>query len=446
MGLNISSKVINKDKIRCDETFLVTLGLSASPDIKSNPTDIVLLLDRSGSMKGEPLNALKLAAKKFVDIIDETTDGVKDGNIGNGSKIGIVSFAANATIDSYLTSNVNSLKMAIDNITAASYTNHSDAFQKGMSLFDSMSNNPKIIIMFTDGMTTIGSNPSIDAKQARDKGIIIYCVGLIGSDGLDISALNNWATEPANAHVTIAPKPADLENLFEDLAQNISKTGATNIVINEILNPKFNIVNIINPNIGSASLINNTTLRWVIPELGKTNDESASLSFEVRYIGDTSGKEKVNSAITYVDNEGNIAKFEEPEISVNCPTIIEIDPCQEPQNVVFESCNTHLEYDLTEHKLDKLGHILDLNLVIKNVCPRQKVGLAVTLHEIDEFGVEQKKSMKIISVPPHNSNECQDINLKKIRFVLPEENNNICRERKFVARVSANYLENNPIC
>ena len=69
------------------------MAISAAPDIASNPTDIALVLDRSGSMAGSPLENMKLGAKTFIDIIDEATDGANDGNIGSGSRIGIVSFA-----------------------------------------------------------------------------------------------------------------------------------------------------------------------------------------------------------------------------------------------------------------------------------------------------------------------------------------------------------------
>ena len=69
------------------------LSLTAEPDIVSNPTDIVLILDRSRSMAGSPFANLKNGAKKFIEIIDEATDGTKDGEIGYGSRIGIVSFS-----------------------------------------------------------------------------------------------------------------------------------------------------------------------------------------------------------------------------------------------------------------------------------------------------------------------------------------------------------------
>ena len=84
MGVTSSNKKISVDRIECDGSLKVTLALSASPDILTNPTDIVLVLDRSGSMAGSPLVNMKAGAKTFIDIIDEATDSSQDGNIGSG--------------------------------------------------------------------------------------------------------------------------------------------------------------------------------------------------------------------------------------------------------------------------------------------------------------------------------------------------------------------------
>ena len=75
MGVTSTSKQINLERIDCDGTLQVTLALSASPDIVSNPTDIVLTLDRSDSLGGAP------------------------DAIGSGSRLGIVSFNQTATAD-----------------------------------------------------------------------------------------------------------------------------------------------------------------------------------------------------------------------------------------------------------------------------------------------------------------------------------------------------------
>ena len=242
MGVTNSNKVISTDRIDCDGSLRVTLALTAAPDIISNPTDIVLVLDRSGSMTGTPLANMKTGAKTFIDIIEEATDGVADGQIGSGSRIGIVSFATTATANTQLITSVDTLKNAVDSITAGGSTNHADAFTKAIQLFDPASSNAKVIVMFTDGNTTAGSPPAPVAAEARSQGIIIYCIGLIGSDGLNVNALNEWATDPDASHVAITPDSAELEELFAELAANISKTGATDIVIDEVVNSDCLIV------------------------------------------------------------------------------------------------------------------------------------------------------------------------------------------------------------
>ena len=110
MGVTNSNKVINADRIDCDGSLRVTLALTAAPDILTNPTDIVLVLDRSGSMAGSPLANMKLGAKTFIDIIADATDGTS-GQIGSGSRIGVGGFSGVATADTQLITSVDALKM-----------------------------------------------------------------------------------------------------------------------------------------------------------------------------------------------------------------------------------------------------------------------------------------------------------------------------------------------
>lgn len=97
MGVTNSNKVADTAAICCGDQFKMTLALTAAPDIVTSPTDIVLALDCSGSMSGAPLADMKLGAKTFIDIISESTGGSGSGEIGSGSRIGIVSFEATAT-------------------------------------------------------------------------------------------------------------------------------------------------------------------------------------------------------------------------------------------------------------------------------------------------------------------------------------------------------------
>ena len=66
MGITNANKQINVDTIECDGELKVTIALSASPDITENPTDIVLVLDRSGSMVGSPLFNMKKELKPLL--------------------------------------------------------------------------------------------------------------------------------------------------------------------------------------------------------------------------------------------------------------------------------------------------------------------------------------------------------------------------------------------
>ena len=120
MGITNSNKVINAERIDCDGSLKVTLALTAAPDIITNPTDITLVLDRSGSMTGTPLANMKTGAKTFIDIISEATGGQPSGEIGSGSRIGIVSFSNTAVQNTQLITSVGTLKNAVDALAAGS--------------------------------------------------------------------------------------------------------------------------------------------------------------------------------------------------------------------------------------------------------------------------------------------------------------------------------------
>lgn len=453
MGVTSSNKQINVDRIDCEGTLKVTLALSAAPDILSNPTDIVLILDRSGSMAGSPLANMKAGAKTFIDIIDEATDGIQDGNIGFGSRIGIVSFAENATANTQLITSVSMLKDAVDSLTADGLTNHADAFAKATQLFDPLSANAKVIVMFTDGKTTAGPPPAPFAAAARASGVIIYCIGLIGSDGIDVSVLNDWATDPDASHVAVTPDDADLETLFEELAANISKTGATNIVIDEVINSDFKITSVMPPTKGTAMMIDSHTIQWKIDALGVSANEGAALEFYIKHVAQDFGVKQVNESITYSDDEGNVVVFPDPFVTVECGLVVNPEPCPVPVDLTIDGCQDSVIIDVGDTYLASLGRILQLDVTIKNVCPGKRVALAVILTEIDANGKEYDRGMKAITIPAHNNPGCRDVLVKCIKFVLPEDldvsggtPNALCNPRNFKARFIAHNIDTDYRC
>ncbi|MDD6800643.1 MAG: VWA domain-containing protein [Firmicutes bacterium] len=453
MGVTTSNKELSTSVIKCGEAFTIKLSLAAEPDIVSNPTDIVLVLDRSRSMAGSPLANLKSGAKRFIQIIDESTDSEHDGHIGNGSHIGIVSFATTATQDTQLITSVEDLNAAVNALSADGFTNHSDAFEKAIQLFNPSSTNEKVIVMFTDGVTTVGDNAAPIAAAAKAQGIIIYCIGLSGNGGIDEQALKDWASDPDSSYVSITPDDEELYKLFEDLARNISKPGATNITITDTVAPCFKIISLSAPTKGTASLVDTNSLRWKIDELGVSKSEGAVLTFTVEHIGPCSGTLVVNDSIIYDDDEGNSVTFPSPEITVDCGTDVFPETCPEPVDVTIEGCNDSIEYDAGDLVMESLGRILQLSVTLKNVCPNKRVALAAIVTEVGSDGTEHKRGLKTMTIPAHTGDSCRDVTVRCIKFVLPEDSdvqrtgdNGICEKRCLKARFISHYIDNDFDC
>lgn len=447
MGVTNSNKELNVTTIDCGGTFKIKLSLTAAPDITTNPTDIVLILDRSESMEGAPLANLKNGAKAFIDIIDEATDGAKDGEIGLGSRIGIVSFATTATQDTQLITSVSELKDAVDALSSDGFTNHAQAFEQALDLFDPASDNAKVMVMFTDGNTTVGGNPNTVAALAKSQGVIIYCIGLSGNGGIDVAALNAWSSDPDSAYVVIAPDDTELEEIFRDLAQNIVKTGATNVEIVDTVAPCFAITSITSPTKGTASTSGTNSVIWKINELGVTASEGATFEFTVEHIGPCTGTVEVNESITYDDNEGNVVTFPSPSVEVDCGVEVCPEGCPVTVDLTVDGCTDTVEFDAGDIVMDSLGCIVQLDVTLQSVCPNKRVALAVLLDELDSLDIEHKRGMKTMTIPAHTSDSCRNVTVRCIRFVLPDDLDvsdaaiSLCNERRFRARLIANYVD-----
>lgn len=449
MGITASNKTLSADTISCGGSFQVQLSLTAEPNILTSPTDIVLVLDRSGSMAGSALENLKAGANAFIDIIAESTQG-QPGQIGSGSRMAVVSFADTATQDTQLITSVADLKAAVNALDADGNTNHADAFTKAQALFDPTSSNARVMVLFTDGVTTVGGDPTPIAAAAKAQGTIIYAIGLSGTDGVDPAALESWASSPASAYVVITPDETELEDLFEDLARNIVNPGATNIVINDTINDCFRITALSAPSRGSASLLDTQTVQWRIDQLGVSQSEGAVLEFTVEHVGTCSGEVEVNDSISYDDATGNVVNFPSPVIDVDCGVVVIPEACPEPVAVSIDGCSDSVEFDAGLLALDSQGRILQLDVTLQNVCPGKRVALACILTELDEEDVEYQRGLKTLTIPAHDRATCQDVTVRCIKFILPEDTDvsagGFCGQRRLRARFLAHYIDSTFIC
>ncbi|MBD5103123.1 MAG: VWA domain-containing protein [Subdoligranulum sp.] len=183
MAITNTDKTLSETRISRDGTLEVTLSVTAQPGgTACGDMDVALVLDRSGSMAGSPLEHLKTGAKDFIDLVLARGGAKDDGS--DGSRVGIVSFAGTATTDVPLTSDSAALRRAVDALTAQGSTNHADGFTAGGALLNG-STRKKVLVIFTDGETTVGADPTAIAEKLRRHGVEIYCVGLVGRTGLD---------------------------------------------------------------------------------------------------------------------------------------------------------------------------------------------------------------------------------------------------------------------
>src|SRR5690554_4115039 len=139
------------DKTRDDGTdgvFEITLTVEGIPVV--TPTDIVLVMDTSGSMVGSRNTASKDAATSFVNEV-----------IGwnQGHRVGVVSFGTNPVSEQGLTSNLSDLTSTINGVNAQ--TNTGTHLEGGIRLAKQMldgsaSNRDQVIIVMSDGEPTYG--------------------------------------------------------------------------------------------------------------------------------------------------------------------------------------------------------------------------------------------------------------------------------------------------
>lgn len=139
-------------------TWTIDLKLEFAPKIKSQ--DIVLVMDRSGSMEGDRLKNARKAANQFVDII------LDDSEFDHENRIALINYSVGAKVDNNFTTDKASLKSNIDALTATGVTFTQLGLYEARKLLEGSTADEKIIVLLTDGAPTFafGLNQSGTAK------------------------------------------------------------------------------------------------------------------------------------------------------------------------------------------------------------------------------------------------------------------------------------------
>ncbi|MBE6753047.1 MAG: VWA domain-containing protein [Ruminococcaceae bacterium] len=167
-----------------DQSYTLPVDLPIVTDYDDR--DIVLVLDVSGSMYGEPLEQTKEAAKRFVY-----------QSVGNNSCAALVTYETYATMVCDLTNDPDRLAEKIDKIESGNLTNTMGALTEAKRILSTSGASKKIIVLMSDGLPNVNNDVAdayesgknyydeIDFKQElidmsdelKSSGVIIYTLG-----------------------------------------------------------------------------------------------------------------------------------------------------------------------------------------------------------------------------------------------------------------------------
>ena len=331
LGVPKHHKTIAKKK-GANDTYTLNLNVtgkrSSTSQTVSQPVDIALVLDNSGSMsycmsgKGRcrddnPVRsaALKTAVTAFLDGVDTQNNTI--ANADNKVQVSLVSFADSASTLSELTSGVTKLKTKVNDLEPQGATNTAAGFNEAKSTLDkdTRTNAIKYVVFFTDGVptksdtfsSTVANQTLTTAKQLKDAKVGVYSVGIFSGADASVTSYGwrtNTETRKANVFmnavssnypnygsiawdrsgVTLsggsnrgyyktASTASELLEVFKDIQQTITSTnGYTGVTIQDTLSKYAEFADA-NPAKAAQVVTNggdNVTTQWNIKVNGET--------------------------------------------------------------------------------------------------------------------------------------------------------------------------------
>lgn len=203
-------------------------SVSPSPSISLTPSptpltcgqaDVMLVLDRSGSISSTELASLKTAADAFVDALGLTASGVHAG---------MSSFATTGTLNQHLIDNGSTLKTSINALSSGGFTNLSEGINLAKTELDNPGDghdradgtSPDKMIIITDGHPnrplpedTADDLAKTAADNARTAGSEIFVVGV----GSDVNASYLQMVADSASHYYSASDYSGLQTALQNL-------------------------------------------------------------------------------------------------------------------------------------------------------------------------------------------------------------------------------------
>lgn len=176
----------------------------------SVPISVALIIDRSGSMGGQPINDAKNAALIFVD------------SLRAGDRAAVISFNNQVTVDQPFTSDKNLLRSAINSIYAGGLTAIYNAAYTALSLISSEPSQRKAIILLTDGADN-SSSISVDSviNYANFLNVPIYTIGLGLTPGSSEEQVLIRIAQSTGGNYYYSPTSSQLGQIYRSISSQI---------------------------------------------------------------------------------------------------------------------------------------------------------------------------------------------------------------------------------
>ena len=401
-SISADSQTVNEDG-----TVKVTISLEGIPyQGKVNPTDVILVIDRSNSMTPD-MEKMKEAAKAFIDSVDTSIH-----------RIGIVVYTKN--VDSYgLSTDKDKLKEYVDCIATGSITNISEAINESINLLKNRRNNAQgAIVLMTDGDANCIGNPGTHtskdialataveaAEKAKASGYVFYTVALCDDPNDDANlCLKKMATSEADHYFTNVD---GLVSIYKQISAKIGYANAQNVVISQYIGDQFEYVTGSADNTIPVPYVDGQKLIWKMNQLGKG---TSTLSYEIK-VKDTTTEgtyQHVSTgAVVYTDYNGNsrsilldkipiTVKKHAPELTTINQTEFDVNG---GENVLIQG-----KY-ITDGATVKIGDTIVSNAIVANnvisfVMPKHSIGTdTITVINPDKQ-VSNALSVKFVSSAP----------------------------------------------
>ena len=167
--------------------------------IERRGVDLIVALDCSRSMLAEDIHPTRLdrAKREIVDLL----------HMLQGDRMGLVAFSGTAFLQCPLTVDYSAFDLFL-NVLTPDYlplggSDMSAALRTALGAFETESPAEKAIILITDGENTGQEDPEAAARQAKEAGVKLFCIGVGATEGVPVPAAKGGFQKRSDGQIVL---------------------------------------------------------------------------------------------------------------------------------------------------------------------------------------------------------------------------------------------------